>query len=218
MREIFPETHKRISSQLADKIEDIYGIELNRKKLLFGSVEPDIRLKYKFKRHYAHESLDFVVGEIKALINVSKFLDFDSPLFKEIYGAMFARRLGVISHYLCDFVTKPHYQRWTFKKAPIKHIKYESNLNDLATYYVAQNIPLKSLDFQMEASSDIRIEDLIKNYLLMVLEEYSNFDGFGLKVDLDFAYSLNLRVSIFIVEMVKAYSTNTVIQEAFALG
>jgi len=79
---IFKDTHKIIAKNIHKNIYDIYGIELDEKKLLWGSISPDILPKYKLHRHYKKESLDYVVNEIVKLIFICRLSDYDANSVK----------------------------------------------------------------------------------------------------------------------------------------
>lgn len=49
---IFVDSHKIISIKIYENIFDIYGVKLDKEKLLWGSICPDILPKYKLVRHY----------------------------------------------------------------------------------------------------------------------------------------------------------------------
>ncbi len=78
MFEIFADTHKTIATNMHENIREIYDIDLDKNSLLWGSVLPDVLPKYRFHRHYAKESLDYIVNEIVKLIYISRFIEFDS--------------------------------------------------------------------------------------------------------------------------------------------
>ena len=74
----FLANHKIIGCNICDNIYDIYGIKLDKNKLLWGSVAPDILPQFRLHRHYKKESLNYIVNEIIKLIFLSRFVDFNS--------------------------------------------------------------------------------------------------------------------------------------------
>ena len=63
----------------------------------------------------------------------------------------FSQELGVICHFLCDFLCFPHSYRWEFKHSMKKHITYETELNTIALEtnlkaFKGENINYKSFD------------------------------------------------------------------------
>lgn len=210
---IFPETHKIIATNIYDNVFKIYGLKLDKEKLLWGSVAPDILPQYKLVRHYQDESINFISKEIMKIIFISRYLEFNKIL-DPIAIKLLSKKIGVISHYLSDYVCLPHAKRWTFSDSMIKHIKYESNLNDYAPThdFMKNKITIDDIDiFDDEIGT---LNSRIKNYIENVVDEYSLKSSF--KNDLDFAFSLNSKVTYFILDTIKAYSED--IHREFALA
>ncbi|NLX62561.1 MAG: zinc dependent phospholipase C family protein [Tissierellia bacterium] len=203
MFEIFADTHKIIASNIFENIYQIYGIELDKKRLLKGSVAPDILPKYRFHKHYKDESLNYIVNEIVKLIFISKALDFNEKI-DPIRMKILSYNLGVISHYLSDFVCLPHAQRWTFYKNLMKHVNYETKLNEYAPYHNFKKNIITVNDMDIFKTKKVRLKPILKDYIEEVIKEHSFYAGF--KGDLDFALSLSLKISYFVIDTVKAYS------------
>ncbi|MBZ2173985.1 zinc dependent phospholipase C family protein [Schnuerera sp. xch1] len=205
--DIFKDTHKIIANNIYQNIYDIYNIELDKNKLLWGSVSPDILPQYRIHRHYKEKSLNYVVNEIVKLIFISRFVEFNSridPLSKKILS----NKIGVISHYLSDFVCLPHAERWTFGKHIVKHVNYESKLNDYSIYHDFKKNIITVDDVDIFQQKVIKLRTIVKRYIEDVINEYSFTTGF--ENDLNFALSLSLKVSCFIIDTAEAYS-----QEAY---
>jgi len=200
---ILADTHKIIASNVFENIYQIYGIQLDKKRLLKGSVAPDKLPKYRLHRHYKDESLNYVVNEISKLIFISKALDFNEKI-DPIRLKILSYNLGVISHYLSDFVCLPHAQRWTFYKNLIKHINYETKLNEYAPYHDFKKNIITVKDMDIFKTKKVKLKPIIKEYIEEVIKEHSFYYGF--KGDLDFALSLSLKISCFVIDTVKAYS------------
>lgn len=212
MFKIFADTHRIISGQLYEDIYRIYDFKLNREKLVWGSVAPDILPKYKLIRHYQDESLNYIALEIMKIIFISRYVDLrriKDPIAVDILS----KSIGIISHYLSDYVCLPHARRWTFSDSMIKHVRYESKLNDYAANHSFKKnvITVDNLDINDNSLLNLRIA--IKNYIMDVVDEYSIKPG--LKNDLDFALSLNLKMTYFILDVIQGYSED--IHKAFAL-
>lgn len=200
---IFGDTHKIIGCNICDNIYDIYGIKLDKNKLLWGSVAPDILPQFRLHRHYKKESLNYIVNEIIKLIFLSRFVDFNSAA-DPLAIKLLSKKIGIISHYLSDFVCLPHAERWTYVNSMFKHIKYESGLNDYAMNHSFKKNVITIDDIDMFQNRVIKLKVLLKKYIEDVIEEYSLKTGFA--NDLNFALSLNLKVSYFIIDTVKAYN------------
>lgn len=202
MFEIFKDTHKIIGKHIHENIYDIYGIKLDENKLLWGSVSPDVYPKYRFHRHYKKESLDYVASEIAKLVFISRLCDFDGRM-DPILSKLLSYRLGVVSHYLSDFVCLPHAERWTFSTNMVKHINYESKLNDYAIHHEFKKNVITVDDIDIFRDRVIRLKPIIKQFIEDVVEEYSLKTGY--ENDLNFALSLNLKLAYFVIDTAKAY-------------
>lgn len=203
MFDIFADTHKLIGNKIHENIYDIYGIELDKDKLLWGSVAPDILPQFKLHRHYKKESLNYVVNEIIKLIFISRYIEFNSKI-DPLAIKILSKRIGIISHYLSDFLCLPHAERWTFTNSMFKHISYESKLNDYSLFHDFKKNVITVDDIDIFQERVIKLRPIIKKYIEDVIEEYSLKTGFD--NDLNFALSLNLKVSYFIIDTVKAYT------------
>ena len=83
----------------------IYNMDSNKKELInenhfiWGNIKPDCVSTYKFKKHYLDESLDMVVNKIQFLSSLSL-----EDIYKNHYENRFSQELGVVCHFLCDFL------------------------------------------------------------------------------------------------------------------
>lgn len=198
------QTHGIVSSNVCRKLSIKYDIELNKKSFVWGSIIPDINPKYRTKSHYPDVSLDYIVKEINNLIFIGRFIDFPNKDFYGILNRLFSRKLGIISHFLADFVTRPHYEAWTFYDDIVRHVKYENTLGRLSNDFTFKEIPFNRIDYIEDDQGNINIENLIKDFISDVLEEYNS--EINMERDLDFAYNLNLKVSDFVLETIILYN------------
>lgn len=203
MFKIFSETHKVIASNIQKNIYDIYGIELNKESIKWGAIAPDILPQYKFKRHYKEESLNYVVGEIVKLIYISRYLELNLDT-DPIKNKIISQKIGIISHYLSDFVCLPHAERWTFPNNMFKHMNYESKLNDYCMQHEFKKNVISIEDIDIFQDKIIRLKPIIKEYIENVIDEYSFKVGF--EYDLNFALSLNLKITCFVIDIVAVYT------------
>lgn len=203
MFQIFADSHKIIASKIYDNVFDIYGLKLDKEKLLWGSVCPDILPQFKLIRHYKDESINFIAKEIMKVIFISRYLEFNKRL-DPLAIKILSKKIGIISHYLTDYVCLPHANRWTFYDSMIRHIKYESKLNDyVVTHDFNKNIiDLDDLDIYDINSKDLKV-NIIK-YINDVIEEYSLKTGY--ENDLNFSLCFNLKISYFILDTISSYS------------
>lgn len=212
MVKIFADTHKIIATNMYKNINNIYDIELNKDSLLWGSVAPDILPQYRFHRHYKKESLNYIVNEIVKLIFVSRYLEFNSKT-DPIKIKILSKKLGIISHYLSDFVCRPHAERWTFTTSMFKHINYESKLNDYAPNHDFKKNIIGLDDIDIFQDGIIKLRPIVKDYIENVVEEYSRNKGFD--YDLDYALSLNLKISYFVIDTINVYTEDAYKDFAF---
>ena len=209
---MFGDTHKLIASNIYENTYEIYGIKLNIEKLLWGSVAPDILPQLKFHRHYQKESLNYVVNEIVKLIFISRYFDLrskDDPITMKYIS----KKIGIISHYLSDYVCLPHVERWTFTNSMFKHISYESKLNEYSKSFKFNKNVILVEDIDIFQEKTVNLKKIIKSYIEEVIEQYSFSKGF--ESDLNFAISLNLKMTYFIIDTITVYSEDTSRKFAF---
>ncbi len=156
--------------------------------MLWGSIAPDFLPKYKFIRHYKDESIDYVVKEIIKIIFLSRYVDFNRGI-DFITIKLLSRKIGIISHYLTDFVCAPHAKRWTFVGSMKKHIKYEKDLDTHAKHHDFKKHIILTNDIDLYENESVELKTQIKEYIETVIEEYSMKLSFN--NDLDFAVEFN---------------------------
>ena len=216
MFNIFAESHKIIASNIYDNVVDIYGVKLDKKKLLWGSIAPDILPKYRFIRHYQDESLNYISREIMKIIFISRYVEFNKIL-DPLAMRVLSSRIGIISHYLSDFVCLPHADRWTFTKSReslVKHVKYESALEEYAKSHSFKQNVIDVDDINIYDIEFLGLQSKIKEYIEEVVEAYKISNSF--KNDMNFALGLNLKITCFILDTINAYSPE--IHSQFAFG
>lgn len=203
MFKIFAETHKIIASNLYDNIFEIYDLKLDKEKLLWGSIAPDILPHYRLIRHYKDESISFITKEIMKIIFASRLYSPNKHL-DPIAIKIFSRKIGIISHYLSDYVCLPHAKRWTFIGSMKKHIRYESSLDEYVKTHDFKNSVVDTNDLDIRDCQISELKKMIINYVENVVEEYSLNTSF--KNDLDFSLSLNLKITSFVLDTIVEYS------------
>ncbi|WP_019124477.1 zinc dependent phospholipase C family protein [Peptoniphilus grossensis] len=191
-----------------DRIKEKYNVNLNLDKMLWGSIAPDVLPYYKTKRHYFHESGDYIAREISKLIYFSRY-SYSEGNESKLFINYMSKKLGIIMHYLCDFVCYPHAYRMTFIENLRKHVKYEQ---DLALYARENKFLEESFrdvisceDINFFENSDIKLEKKVKAYLIKVIEEYKD-SNHSFDNDLNFALNLSTNISILVIESILEYN------------
>jgi zinc dependent phospholipase C len=200
---IFADTHKIIARNIYDNIYNDYNLKLDINKLEWGAISPDILPHYRLIRHYKDESLNFISREVMKVIFISRFLDFNDRL-DPIAIKILSNKIGVISHYLSDYVCLPHANRWTFFGNMKRHIKYEKKLDLISPNHDFKNNKISIEDLDIYDINPKELQTKIKQYINKVIEEYSLKSGYD--VDLDFSVSINLKITTFILDTIAAYS------------
>lgn len=214
MFEIFADTHKIIATNIYDNVFDIYGLKLNKDKLLWGSVAPDILPQYRFIRHYKDESINYISKEIMKIIFVSRYIEFNKIL-DPIAINVLSKKIGIISHYLSDYVCLPHAKRWTFTDSMFKHLRYESELNEFVKTHEFKLNVIDVDDIDLYDGEFKNLREKIEKYIDDIVEEYSLKISF--QNDLNFALSMNLKITYFILDTIKEYSEEIHSQFAFEI-
>ncbi|MDU1043457.1 MAG: zinc dependent phospholipase C family protein [Peptoniphilus lacydonensis] len=214
MFKILPDTHKIVAKIVHDRIKEKYEINLNLEKMLWGSIAPDVLPYYKTKRHYFDESGDYIAREISKLIYFSRY-SYSEGNESKLFINYISKKLGIIMHYLCDFVCYPHAYRMTFVDNFRKHVKYEQ---DLAIYarenkYLEEHFidTIKSENINFFANIDQKLELKIKNYLVEVIKEYKS-SNHSFDNDLNFALNLSTNISLLVIESILDYGEELDIQ------
>ena len=208
MFKILPDTHKIVAKIVHDRIKEKYNVNLNLDKMLWGSIAPDVLPYYKTKRHYFDESGDYIAREISKLIYFSRY-SYSEGNESKLFINYMSKKLGIIMHYLCDFVCYPHAYRMTFIENLRKHVKYEQ---DLALYARENKFLEESFrdvisceDINFFENSDIKLEKKVKAYLIKVIEEYKD-SNHSFDSDLNFALNLSTNISILVIESILEYN------------
>ncbi|MFR7760039.1 MAG: zinc dependent phospholipase C family protein, partial [Peptoniphilus grossensis] len=205
---ILPDTHKIVAKIVHDRIKEKYNVNLNLDKMLWGSIAPDVLPYYKTKRHYFDESGDYIAREISKLIYFSRY-SYSEGNESKLFINYMSKKLGIIMHYLCDFVCYPHAYRMTFIENLRKHVKYEQ---DLALYARENKFLEESFrdvisceDINFFENSNIKLEKKVKAYLIKVTEEYKD-SNHSFDNDLNFALNLSTNISILVIESILEYN------------
>ena len=109
-------------------VENLKDEELKHHKFSFylGSILPDIKPSFLYKRHEMDGTFPYVSRHIRRLSE-------GDALIRKKKGCKYYRDLGQISHYLADYFTFPHNK--TFDGTLRQHNSYEKHLkNELKAF------------------------------------------------------------------------------------
>lgn len=148
------------------------------------------------------------------LIFVSRYINFNK-VHDPIAIKLLSREIGIISHYLSDYVCLPHANRWTFFGSFKKHVKYESSLNDFARTHDFKKNVVQLDDIDIYDTSFISLKAKIKTYIEDAIKDYSEKSSFT--NDLNYALSLNLKMTYFIIDTINEYTEDLYTQFAFEI-
>ena len=98
--------HYRIAKQICADLRDLGG-HLHEWSFLLGNLFPDLNQSYLWRRHEYRSAKGFIQKRLGALKR----------------GPFFSFRLGIITHYICDFFCYPHSA--VYGKSLLHHIRYE---------------------------------------------------------------------------------------------
>lgn len=104
--------HGKIGYVLGKELIDNGYSNINTDSFVYGSMLPDLNLKYRMTMHSKKEDWDKVLKIIDELV-----------CSKELINEDISIKLGMLSHYLCDFFTFSHNE--AFGKNIIHHELYE---------------------------------------------------------------------------------------------
>lgn len=197
---ILAETHKIIAEKIYENVQKKYNLNLDLDKLKWGSVAPDYLPYYKLHRHYYDESIEFIVSEIISLIYISRYVNLYE--MKPVFKKYFSKKLGIISHYLCDFTCWPHANRITFTTNMRQHIKYENDLNGFAKKFKFNNYEINIYDIKIE--EEVTLREQIFSYIEKIINIYKSGES-SYSCDLNFGLSLSNFIVEFTLESVFSY-------------
>ena len=100
---MFINTHKLIAKSIIDNIDEDKNFFIDENHFIYGNIKPDLPSKYFIQKHYMKESYDMIIYKVNSLCS----LDLNC-LSKYFSVGSLSQELGVICHFLCDFLCVPH--------------------------------------------------------------------------------------------------------------
>ena len=181
-------THMIFADEIYKSIDYELKLKLKKGSFKYGNVRPDIsRLAINIP-HTINESFLYVINEINQLIS-------DVTNTRQMGSREFARRLGVINHYLADYFCLAHNKN-IMDEGLVRHIIYEIKINKMCKEdrKTGNNRNLENNDFLKSGCTNIEEYILYKHS--HYLEEERN-----IKVDISYAMQTCITVSTEIIKM-----------------
>lgn len=118
-------THILIADIVRNKLMKTVKIKLNKNSFRYGSIKPDLSTKMRNIQHSKEGSFNFVINEVNSLINETKFES-------QLRSREFAKRLGIIIHYISDYFCFAHNDS-NLLNSFLPHLLYEQKLATICT-------------------------------------------------------------------------------------
>ena len=193
---MMPKTHRIIARKLHDKLKSENGLDLSLIRMVWGSMSPDFLPQYRIYSHYLSDSINFMSNVIVSLIYRIHLMDqFSMSRFQR---KIISNQIGVVSHFLCDYVTLPHAANWTFHDKFEIHYIYEQQLAKYALSHQFNGDIIKIEPLEVMTGDQVLLRDLVKEYIIDVVKEYLQKRSFSR--DLDYSLSLSYTITKFIFE------------------
>ena len=154
-----------INKQMAEN-----GVTTDGLFFLLGNLAPDMTFSYIFRRHTRKVSLPHLKKQIKYL-----YEDGIDP-----YSAKFSWHLGIMSHYVCDFLCYPHTPAFTGGTAGhfLHEVKQSVRATDLLPFNKKKSIGLNArkltlaLDRHIERREKLLLQNGAKGYAEVSIAMY----------------------------------------------
>ncbi len=182
-------THFIISKAVLENLDGNKSSFISEKNFIYGNIKPDISSKYVFSKHYLSESFSMVMDKIKYLCHLS--LD---SLKRYFPISRLSQELGVICHFLCDFFTAPHSERWRFYHSMNKHVTYEKELDSYAKNMTFSNCNLSP-----------KIDNNVEEFFHVLYKNYKSND---------ISYENDLKYSAYICTSVVSYIIDCIVSNS----
>lgn len=183
-------THKIIAKNILVNIKQYDFNIIDQKDFIKGNLKPDKISTYKLKKHYKDESFNMIINKICYLSSLS-----EEEIIKNVGKKKFNQELGVVCHFLTDYFSLAHEERWEFKHKFKSHVNYEIVLGKISETYKFDTTCFKK---------DLDIVD-IGRFVNDTLEEYKKVKGF--EADIIFAQYVCNSVVISIIKNIKLNNT-----------
>lgn len=132
---MFAQAHYRVAKRVREKIEEETGYVLHP-LFIVGNVSPDFTPKGIRQKHYVDEMVPVVLSDIDTLMTG----------FHGMKKSTLDKKMGEICHFITDFFTLPHNERWEFHHSFRPHVRYEREINQLSKKEWERFIPFPITD------------------------------------------------------------------------
>ncbi len=112
------QTHAYLATVLVQAIQSVWGVRLSRKRLVYGSIKPDVTSLFLRHPHFWRYSRDFLFRKVARLARM-RFDRYEK-------NKKFSEALGVVLHYVADFFTAAHNVKPNRLR---EHLAYEERLH-----------------------------------------------------------------------------------------
>lgn len=129
-------SHISLARYMIENLND-EGLKKHKYSFYLGSILPDIKPSFLYKRHEITETFPDVRQNIERLSEGDKIIE------KKKKGAKYYMDLGQISHYLADYFTFPHDK--TYAGSLKEHCSYEEKLKKDLRSYIKSEEAAKSM-------------------------------------------------------------------------
>lgn len=144
--------------------------DLKKHKYAFylGSVLPDIKPSFIYKRHEISETFPDWKNQIKLLTSLSTGE-------KEKNNSKYYRHLGEVSHYLADYFTYPHNQK--FAGGLREHCSYEEDLKKKLRKHITSGKAASHKKKYIEFAAPEALFDFVKKTHQEYLQQQNTVEG-----------------------------------------
>lgn len=153
-------SHKKMSEFIYSNIEENTSFALNKFMFKLGNMSPDVPFYYKHLKHYKYQNFEYILQMINDLSEIN-------PSESVAKLNLYSYRLGVITHYVCDYFCLPHHDRDAYKDKLKEHLIYEKRMHkDVKTYNNENTLYDDLVDF-----NDINIKFIVDTFMTKYIDD-----------------------------------------------
>lgn len=149
-------------------------MEIKKYSFRYGNIKPDMSTQKINMPHTIEGSMEYLIQEINLLVN-------EVNNIRKLRTRVFARRLGIINHYLADYFCRAH-NKAMIDSGLITHLLYEKKLAKLCK---KNNIKNVQHNYNLNEIAETGCTS-IKEYILYMHNNYCK-ETPGFAVDISYA-------------------------------